>query len=114
MTIAKLRLYFLGNGIQASQPIVWVIGFFAFLNVYSIQAVLPMVMEDFHANAVQAGITVGATVLAVGLVSPVMGMLSDALGRRGIICLSMFAMTLPTALIPIAPSLSILIALRFL
>lgn len=114
MTIAKLRLYFLGNGIQASQPIVWVIGFFAFLNVYSIQAVLPMVMEDFHANAVQAGITVGATVLAVGLVSPIMGMLSDALGRRGIICLSMFAMTLPTALIPIAPSLSALVALRFL
>jgi len=39
MSVAKLRLYFFGNGIQASQPIVWVIGFFAFLNVYSIQAV---------------------------------------------------------------------------
>ncbi len=114
MLATKIRLFFLGNGTQASQAIVWVIGFFAFLNVYSIQAVLPMVMDDFHASALQAGMTVGATVLAVGLVSPVMGMLSDAFGRRGILCLSMFAMTLPTALIPISHSLNTLIALRFI
>lgn len=114
MPISKLRLYFLGNGIQASQPIVWLIGFFAFLNVYSIQSVLPLVMQDFQATALQAGMTVGATVLAVGLVSPVMGMLSDAFGRRNILCWSMFAMTLPTALIPVSQSLDTLIALRFL
>jgi predicted MFS family arabinose efflux permease len=114
MLISKLRLYFLGNGIQASQPIVWLIGFFAFLNVYSIQSVLPLVMQDFQATALQAGMTVGATVLAVGLVSPVMGMLSDAFGRRNILCWSMFAMTLPTALIPVSQSLDTLIALRFL
>lgn len=114
MLISNLRLYFLGNGIQASQPIVWLIGFFAFLNVYSIQSVLPLVMQDFQATALQAGMTVGATVLAVGLVSPVMGMLSDAFGRRNILCLSMFAMTLPTALIPVSPTLDTLIALRFL
>ncbi|MDD2917783.1 MFS transporter [Rhodoferax sp.] len=114
MSATNLRLFFLGDGVRASQPIVWVIGFFAFLNVYSIQAVLPMVMADFHASALQAGMTVGATVLAVGLVSPVMGMLSDALGRRGILCLSMFTMTVPTALIPIANNLDTLIALRFL
>jgi len=114
MPISKLRLYFLGNGIQASQPIVWLIGFFAFLNVYSIQSVLPLVMQDFQASALQAGMTVGATVLAVGLVSPVMGMLSDAFGRRNLVVLSMFAMTLPTALIPVSQSLDTLIALRFL
>lgn len=114
MSATHLRLFFMGDGVRASQPIVWVIGFLAFLNVYSIQAVLPMVMADFHASALQAGMTVGATVLAVGLVSPVMGMLSDALGRRGILCISLFAMTVPTALIPIAHSLDTLIALRFL
>lgn len=114
MSATKIRLFFLGNGAQASQPIVWVIGFFAFLNVYSIQAVLPIVMDDFHASALQAGMTVGATVLAIGLVSPIMGMLSDAFGRRGLLCLSMFAMTLPTALIPMSHSLNALIALRFI
>lgn len=108
------RLFWLGDGIQASRPIVWVIGFFAFLNVYSMQSVLPMVMHDFQASPVQAGVTVGATVLAIALVSPFMGMLSDALGRKVIICTSMFAMTVPTALIPLADSLHTLIALRFL
>jgi predicted MFS family arabinose efflux permease len=114
MSATKIRLYLFGNGIQPSQPIIWVIGFFAFLNVYSIQAVLPMVMDDFHASALQAGMTVGATVLAIGLVSPFMGMLSDAFGRRGILCTSMFALTVPTALLPIAHSLNALIALRFM
>ena len=114
MPASNLRLFFLGNGIQASQPIIWIIGFFAFLNVYSIQAVLPMVMDDFHASPVQAGLTVGATVLAIGLVSPFMGMLSDAFGRKLILCTSLFALTLPTALIPMVDSLTALIVLRFL
>lgn len=104
----------LQTGKQASRLIVWLIGFFAFLNVYSMQAVLPMVMNDFQASPVQAGLTVGATILAVALVSPFMGMLSDALGRKLIICSSMLALTLPTALIPLADSLNALIALRFL
>ncbi len=102
------------NGKQASRLIVWLIGFFAFLNVYSMQAVLPMVMSDFQASPVQAGLTVGATILAVALVSPFMGMLSDAFGRKLIICSSMLALTLPTALIRLAGSLNALIALRFL
>jgi YNFM family putative membrane transporter len=114
MAPSPLRQFFLGNGTQVSRPIVWIIGFFAFLNVYSVQAVLPMVMEDFHASALQAGLTVGATVLAIGLVSPFMGMLSDALGRRAILCSSLFALTIPTALIPLAHDLNLLIALRFL
>ncbi|MEY4100133.1 MAG: hypothetical protein RL300_1304 [Pseudomonadota bacterium] len=73
-----------------------------------------MVMNDFQISAVQAGMTVGAPILAVGLLSPFMGMLSDALGRKSILCLSMIAMTLPTALIPISHSFNTLIGLRFL
>ncbi|MFZ2308669.1 MAG: MFS transporter [Rhodoferax sp.] len=114
MPITPLRQFFTGDGTQVSRPIVWIIGFFAFLNVYSVQSVLPMVMDDFHASALQAGLTVGATVLAIGLVSPFMGMLSDAFGRKAILCTSMFALTVPTALIPVAHSLNTLIALRFL
>ena len=92
---------------------VWVIGFLAFLNVYSMQAVLPMVMRDFGATPVQAGATVGATVLAIALVSPFMGMLSDALGRKRILCSALFALSLPTALIALAPTLGSIVLLRF-
>ncbi len=114
MVPSTLRHALFGDGVQASRPIIWIIGFFAFLNVYSVQAVLPLVMDDFHASAVQAGMTVGATVLAIGLVSPFMGMLSDAVGRKGVICTSMFALSLPTALIPLSHGLDTLVALRFL
>lgn len=110
----ELRLFFLGDGKLASRAILWLIGFFAFLNVYAMQAVLPLVMQDFHASPVQAGLTVGATVLGVALVSPFMGMLSDALGRKLLVGSAMLVLSLPTALIAWASSLEMLIALRFL
>ena len=107
------RQWLHGDGVQASRPIIWMIGFCAFLNVYSMQAVLPLVMLDFHATPVQAGMTVGATVLAIALVSPFMGMLSDALGRKAVLATSMLALSVPTALIPLARSLDTVIILRF-
>lgn len=110
----KLRLIVFGDGQSASKTIVWLLGFFAFLNVYAMQAVLPTVMHDFQTTPVQAGFTVGATVLAIALMSPFMGMLSDAWGRKPIIVMSMFALTLPTALIALANSLTLIVILRFL
>ncbi|WP_201210513.1 MFS transporter [Rhodocyclus purpureus] len=114
MNPSSLRLFLLGDGTRASPALAWLIGFFAFLNVYSMQAVLPLVVDDFNASPVQAGTAVGATVLAIALVSPFMGMLSDAIGRKLVICVSLFALTLPTALIPLADSLHTLTLLRFL
>lgn len=99
---------------SASRFIVWILGFFAFLNVYSMQAVLPLVMHDFNASPVRAGMTVGATVLAIALVSPFMGMLSDALGRKNVLCTALFALTGPTLLIPLASSLNQVLVLRFI
>src|SRR5664279_5955432 len=95
---------------QATKFIAWLIGFFAFLNVYSMQSVLSLVMKEFHASPVQAGFTIGATVLGIALVSPFMGMLSDALGRKIVVCCSLFVLTVPTALIPVADSFSLIIA----
>lgn len=99
---------------QASGAIIWLIGFFAFVNVYSVQSILPLIVSDFGASPVEAGATVGATVFAVALVSPFIGMLSDAFGRKGLLCASFLALALPTALIPLADTLHTLIVLRFL
>jgi len=102
-----------GESQRRAAPIVWLIGFFAFLNVYSIQSVLPLLMHDFSASPLQAGATVGATVLAVALLSPFMGMLSDALGRKNVLCGSLFGLTVPTVAIAGAGGLSTIVALRF-
>ncbi|HTH40819.1 MAG TPA: MFS transporter, partial [Rhodocyclaceae bacterium] len=114
MSPTDLRRRLLDENGKASRPLVWLLGFFAFLNVYSMQAVLPLVMEEFGASPVQAGETVGATVLAVAIVSPFIGILSDALGRKNIICASLFALTIPTLLIPAADSLTMVLVMRFL
>lgn len=98
----------------ASRAIVWVVGVFAFLNVYSIQAVLPLLMADFHATPVEAGHTVGATVFGVALLSPFIGMLSDAWGRKRLIVTSMSLLVLPTVAAGFSHSLTELVLWRFL
>ena len=90
------------------------IGVFAFLQVYSVQAILPLLLQDFQASVVQVGNTVGATVLAVALTSPFVGMLSDAIGRKKIIVGSLLFLAIPTGLIAATDSIQLLTLLRFL
>ncbi|MFV2029251.1 MFS transporter [Neisseria sp. S1] len=90
------------------------IGVFAFLQVYSIQAILPVLVRDLHASEVQAGLAVGATVLGVALMSPFMGMLSDALGRKVFIVGSLLFLAVPTALLAGVRSIEAMMAYRFL
>lgn len=90
------------------------IGMFAFLQVYSIQAVLPIIMVDFAATEVQAGMIVGATVLAVAIMSPFLGMLSDAVGRKSFIVGALLFLAIPTALIAQSPSIGWLGFFRFM
>ena len=93
---------------------VFVIGLFAFLQVYSVQAILPILMQAFSATPDEIGLTVGATVLAVALMSPFMGMLSDAVGRKKVIVASLAFLMLPTALMGFANDLAFMNVCRFL
>ncbi|WP_238791880.1 MFS transporter [Snodgrassella sp. ESL0324] len=69
---------------------VLITGALAFIQVYAIQSVLPVLMQEFHASAAAIGSTVGATILAVALTSPFLGMISDAFGRKAFIVGSVF------------------------
>lgn len=90
------------------------IGFFAFLQVYSVQAILPVLMQDLQASEVQVGLAVGATVMAIALMSPFMGMLSDAFGRRRFIIGSLLMLAIPTFMVGMARSVDGLTFWRFL
>jgi predicted MFS family arabinose efflux permease len=90
------------------------IGIFAFLQVYSMQAILPELQRDLNATVVQIGGAVGMTVLAVAMVSPFMGLLSDMSGRKWLVVTSMFALALPTALMTQIETVHGLLVLRFL
>ncbi len=84
------------------------------MQVYSIQAILPVIMQDFAASEVQAGMIVGATVLAVAITSPFLGMLSDAFGRKSFIAGALLFLALPTAFIAQSPSIEWLGVWRFM
>ncbi|SPX84652.1 Uncharacterised protein [Moraxella ovis] len=58
------------------------IGMFAFLQVYAFKRYCPTLIRHFATTEVEVGLAVGMTVMAVALVSPFMGMLSDAIGRK--------------------------------
>lgn len=90
------------------------VGVFAFLQVYSVQSILPELQRDLGASVVEIGSAVGATVLAVALVSPLMGMLSDALGRKWLVVASVLLLALPSLLMMGVGTVRGLTVLRFL
>lgn len=90
------------------------IGVFAFLQVYSIQAILPVLMMDLSATEVQAGMIVGATILAIAIMSPFLGMLSDAVGRKSFIVGALLFLAIPTALIAQSPNIGWMGMWRFM
>jgi predicted MFS family arabinose efflux permease len=89
-------------------------GFCAFINLYSPQAVLPLLAQEFGVGAVDVGMAMTATTAAVALVAPFVGAVADVLGRKRVIVAAMLALTVPTVGLAFAPSLDIIILCRFM
>ena len=92
---------------------VLITGALAFVQVYSIQSILPVLMQEYHVSAAAVGSTVGATIFAVSIMSPFMGMISDALGRKRFIVGSILFIAVPTILLAFSHSIEMLWWLRF-
>jgi len=89
-------------------------GLCTFINLYPTQALLPTLAGQFGASLPHTGLTVTAPLIAVALVAPFVGGISDALGRRRLILGASLALVLPTLLAAWAPTLDWLILCRFL
>jgi predicted MFS family arabinose efflux permease len=77
-------------------------GFCTFLNLYSPQALLPELSREFGASAAQISTIMTASTLAVALTAPVTGAIADVFGRKRVIVLALFAVSLPTVMITLA------------
>lgn len=99
--------------ISKRQLAVGVAGFCAFTNLYPVQAILPELIEKFHATPTQAGLTVSAGTAAVALTAPFSGVISDLWGRKKMIVLCLAAVTLVTLCTALASSIPGLVAWRF-
>ena len=89
-------------------------GMCTFLNVYCTQPLLPYLRDLFHASELEVSLTVSATIFAVALVAPFVGLIAERRGRKKVIVPSLFLLTIPTMLAATANSLHTLILWRFL
>jgi predicted MFS family arabinose efflux permease len=92
---------------------VFMTGFGTFVNLYATQPLLPQFRRLFGASELSVSLTVSAPILAVALTAPVIGLLSDSVGRKRIIVAALLGLALPTALAGTASTLHQLIIWRF-
>jgi MFS family permease len=83
-------------------------GWCAFLNLYATQPLLPSFVASFRCSKWEVTLTVSATSLAIALTAPIIGRLSDKVGRKAVIIPAIFLLIVPTlsALVccPLSPS----------
>ncbi|HWM82723.1 MAG TPA: MFS transporter [Pseudolabrys sp.] len=90
-----------------------VIGYCAFINLYSPQALLPLLQQEFNATAADISYLITLSVLAVALTAPFTGTVADVLGRRRVILTAMAVVGLPAIAGALSGSLTELMIWRF-
>jgi EmrB/QacA subfamily drug resistance transporter len=84
------------------------------MDVTMVAVALPDLMKDFSTNVLWAGWTVSIYLLAVTSVMPLMGTLSDSLGRKKVFLFSLGLFTGSSLACGLAPNVHSLVAFRFL
>jgi MFS transporter, YNFM family, putative membrane transport protein len=88
-------------------------GYCTFINLYSPQAILPLLSDEFGAGPAQISAIMTAGTLAVALIAPFSGTVADVLGRKRVIVTAMVALAIPTILSAFSTNLHALIVWRF-
>ncbi|MFA6264990.1 MAG: MFS transporter [Pseudolabrys sp.] len=101
------------TGITARHLAVGIVGFSAFINLYSPQAILPLLSQEFGAGAASISTIMTASTLAVALTAPFTGTVADVLGRKRVIVTAMLLLGIPTVMCALAPDLHSLVIWRF-
>lgn len=89
-------------------------GFTAFVNLYALQSILPLLAEVFATDQRGVSLSVGATTLAVALASPLAGWMVNRTSRRSLNAIAVGGLVVCGLNVAAARSLEALIAWRFL
>jgi MFS transporter, YNFM family, putative membrane transport protein len=100
------------HSLAMAQFAVGLAGFCAFINLYSPQAVLPLLSQEFGASAAEVSHIITVSTLAVALTAPFTGAIADVLGRKRVIVAAMFVLAVPTLMVALSTSLSQMIFWR--
>jgi MFS transporter, YNFM family, putative membrane transport protein len=88
-------------------------GFCAFVNLYSVQALLPDLAREFGVGAGEISWLMTAGTAAISLTAPFTGALADVVGRKRLITAAMFAIVVPTLLMTLVASVPAFVFWRF-
>jgi len=99
--------------LSTRQFAVFITGFCCFINLYSMQAILPVLSLDFTASAADVAMVITAGTLAVAITAPFTGAAADVIGRKRVIIAAMFILIIPTFMAALAPTLTQLVFWRF-
>jgi predicted MFS family arabinose efflux permease len=88
-------------------------GFCAFVNLYSVQALLPELAKEFGTGAGEISWLMTAGTGAIALTAPFTGALADMVGRKRLITAAMFAVVVPTLIMTQVSSVSAFVFWRF-
>lgn len=101
-------------GLDRRTAAVAVAGICTFINLYTPQAILPVLTDSFGVSPARTGLTITAPLLAVALIAPFVGSVSDRLGRKRLIVGACMILVLPTLLVAGSRSLEAMLIWRFL
>ncbi|KUL49013.1 MULTISPECIES: MFS transporter [unclassified Streptomyces] len=101
-----------GPGYRRMSFALFLAGVATFALLYSTQALLPLVSDDFGVSASTASWTVSAATGALALFVLPLSALSERFGRRAVMTASLTVAVAVGLLAPFAPSVEVLIALR--
>jgi YNFM family putative membrane transporter len=102
-----------GRLMSARQFAVFLTGFCCFINLYSPQAILPLLSIEMAVTAAGAAAIVTASTFAVAMTAPFTGAAADVIGRKRVIIAAMFIVTIPSVMVALAGTLPEIIFWRF-
>jgi YNFM family putative membrane transporter len=88
--------------------------FLVFANLYFPQPLLPVFTKEFHLSPVMSSLSISVTIFVLAVSLLFYGPLSDAIGRKNIMSITMLCVTVITLLITFVPGFKTLLILRVL
>ncbi|MED0675113.1 MFS transporter [Aneurinibacillus thermoaerophilus] len=88
--------------------------FLVFANIYFPQPLLPLFTKEFHISPLMSSLSVSLTIFALAISLLFYGPLSDAIGRKNIMFVTMLCVTIITLLTAFMPNFKTLLWLRIL
>lgn len=92
--------------------VIGLIGFLTLVDLFATQAILPTLAKVYGVMPATVGFAVNASTMGMAVSGLVVGLLSRRLNRRRGIWMSLALLSIPTALLAVAPSIEVFTALR--